>query len=775
MVGVPVIINHKDLNKENADDERVGVVNSVWYDEKDGWYWCDGIIWDETAQNLITDKNWSVSCSYDVKTANDEGGSENNIKYDMEFLDGVFTHLALVDNPRYERANIVFNSKTVIENNNFNPNQKRNERGQWVKDNALIQQKKDSLNPIQIDASDIPQFESKEELGNWFRKIFEDLGSVTITDTGIKIDLYGGNADRESFKRRFQQKPNKAVAKAFEEIVTTSIKVDEREKDENHKHDQEIYYNKLKLGQDNFDVNLFVDYLAPNKEYRYAGHSTVKIDNKISTRDTQVINHIMLTKVDNNIINDVESDFNPNVKENEEMNVENGFITLDGGTEKERVIWIPENVHWVSPKARNRVNEIITNFEKNGGETKYDFSHTRVKPTEEQIKYLKDSVAELENDYDFKKVAQIEISSELNSGSWGVCFSPENTSIISVAPSMYKENAQEKYDASVKSGFHPKDTGEAIKSVLVHEMGHAITVNSGKKEFWNAIDKIRSDYLKNIKKNDIENPDFISNYARTNKYEFVAEAFCQGRLSEKYGKYTKQVMEEISKHFSHGSKSKVSNAKEEVEMWIEEFGFGYPIDEEAYEEMKKSEEKERKKDVKNSKEQDMALIEELKKLITKVENEKGDDMADDKEKNEVENENVDKRKLIDEVGGILKGKVDDEVIRTIIGKLEKVAYDKSEAGTADNEKEEDDKKDDAENCKKVKNEDDEKDEKEVKEVKEDVKEDVENKCKNSVDNSKTDYFKRLNEIYNSASQAKETTDYVSRADREKAAEDYFAK
>ena len=30
----------------------------------------------------------------------------------MEFLDGVFTHLALVSNPRYERANIVLNSKT---------------------------------------------------------------------------------------------------------------------------------------------------------------------------------------------------------------------------------------------------------------------------------------------------------------------------------------------------------------------------------------------------------------------------------------------------------------------------------------------------------------------------------------------------------------------------------------------------------------------------------------------------------------------------------------
>ena len=116
MVGVPVIINHKDLNKKNADEERVGVVNSVWYDNKDGWYWCDGIIWNEDAIDLINNHDWSVSCSYDVKTADDKGGSENNIKYDMEFLDGVFTHLALVNNPRYERANIVFNSKTVIVN-----------------------------------------------------------------------------------------------------------------------------------------------------------------------------------------------------------------------------------------------------------------------------------------------------------------------------------------------------------------------------------------------------------------------------------------------------------------------------------------------------------------------------------------------------------------------------------------------------------------------------------------------------------------------------------
>lgn len=54
-------------------------------------------------------------------------------------------------------------------------------------------------------------------------------------------------------------------------------------------------------------------------------------------------------------------------------------------------------------------------------------------------------------------------------------------------------------------------------------------------------------------------------------------------------------------------------------------------------------------------------------------------------------ENEDKRKLIDEIGGILKDKVDEELWRTIIGKAEKLAYEGSEASTADNEEVEEEK------------------------------------------------------------------------------------
>lgn len=47
-----------------------------------------------------------------------------------------------------------------------------------------------------------------------------------------------------------------------------------------------------------------------------------------------------------------------------------------------------------------------------------------------------------------------------------------------------------------------------------------------------------------------------------------------------------------------------------------------------------------------------------------------------------EDEDVDKRKLIDEIGGILKGKVDEEIWRTVIGKAEKLSYNDSSRGTA---------------------------------------------------------------------------------------------
>lgn len=145
-----------------------------------------------------------------------------------------------------------------------------------------------------------------------------------------------------------------------------------------------------------------------------------------------------------------------------------------------------------------------------------------------------------------------------------------------------------------------------------------------------------------------------------------------------------------------------------------------------------------------------------------------------------EDEKTDKRKLIDEVAGIMKSAgADDELIRTAIAKMEKLAYEKSEADTADNKKaknedkeelkeqirtrevREDDKEEEEEEekveDKEAKNEDEEKEDGKClyKEFKEKVEKEAENKCKkakNSLDEFKKEFFN---------GKAEKTTGYIS--------------
>lgn len=116
----------------------------------------------------------------------------------------------------------------------------------------------------------------------------------------------------------------------------------------------------------------------------------------------------------------------------------------------------------------------------------------------------------------------------------------------------------------------------------------------------------------------------------------------------------------------------------------------------------------------------MSLLEKITDLINQVNNEA---------------EKTDKRKLIDEVAGIMKSNgCDDEAIKTAIAKMEKIGYDESEAGTADNKKAKNADEDEIDEefeeekevaNKKAKNEEDEEEDKEEKEA--------ENKCRNSMD------------------------------------------
>ena len=124
MVGAPVIIDHEDVTDKNVDKLRVGSVSKVWFNEFDGYFYCEGILTDPEAIDLIKNQGWNVSCAYSF-VADETKKQHNGKDIDMEFIDGEFLHLAIVKNPRYEGANIVVNAQdeqekqdNIIENDN---------------------------------------------------------------------------------------------------------------------------------------------------------------------------------------------------------------------------------------------------------------------------------------------------------------------------------------------------------------------------------------------------------------------------------------------------------------------------------------------------------------------------------------------------------------------------------------------------------------------------------------------------------------------------------
>lgn len=110
-VGKPVIDEqHKDAKPENFKDIADGAVIRVWNDPADGWDWCEFLVWDDEAYRHCKDPQYFVSCAYDPTQMDRNGGKHNNVEYDGEFLDGSYTHLAIVKDPRYEGARIVWNA-----------------------------------------------------------------------------------------------------------------------------------------------------------------------------------------------------------------------------------------------------------------------------------------------------------------------------------------------------------------------------------------------------------------------------------------------------------------------------------------------------------------------------------------------------------------------------------------------------------------------------------------------------------------------------------------
>ncbi|MDE5888962.1 MAG: DUF2213 domain-containing protein, partial [Bacilli bacterium] len=200
-VGNPVIINHKD---DLTEADRVGTINKIWFSAEDGWFWCEGVITDNTAVELI-EKGYNVSCQYRITeyADNDEGKLHNANPYDKEILNGVFEHLAIVENPRYEDAFIAVNAY-IAENFEFKEDEHpRDDEGKFTDGNNSDYKK--NLKSFIEKAKDNPNERTKLNVGKVSDKLHKEAQEhgLDLTDYTHDLDVSG---TRHAYKNHGDEK-----------------------------------------------------------------------------------------------------------------------------------------------------------------------------------------------------------------------------------------------------------------------------------------------------------------------------------------------------------------------------------------------------------------------------------------------------------------------------------------------------------------------------------------------------------------------------------------
>lgn len=178
-IGRPVVNeDHREVSPEDfAKGTAQGIVNSVWYDPKDAMFHAGYQVWDQPTLKNIRG-GFKVSCAYKV-TKWGPGGIHNNVPYEREVLDGEYTHLAIVANPRYEGVRIYNNkgAKTMTLN--------------WIKkilgtDGKEIENSveiESSKSKVEIDGKDVPM----DDLVNAFKEQEEKKAAAALANQSPKL------------------------------------------------------------------------------------------------------------------------------------------------------------------------------------------------------------------------------------------------------------------------------------------------------------------------------------------------------------------------------------------------------------------------------------------------------------------------------------------------------------------------------------------------------------------------------------------------------------
>ena len=104
--GKPLYVRHvEEVDLANLQNDADGYVIESFYNKADSSHWVKFIAVSDEAKDVIK-KGWKLSNAY-VPTKFGAEGSYHGVSYKKEILDGVFEHLALVNNPRYAESIIL--------------------------------------------------------------------------------------------------------------------------------------------------------------------------------------------------------------------------------------------------------------------------------------------------------------------------------------------------------------------------------------------------------------------------------------------------------------------------------------------------------------------------------------------------------------------------------------------------------------------------------------------------------------------------------------------
>lgn len=633
MIGSPVIIEHQDVTDKNADKIRCGVISDAYFNEPDGWYYAEGIIWDDKAISLIND-GWSVSCSYDFLAFNDEGGEENNIKYDKEFTELNFTHLAIVNNPRYERANIVFNSKvksTEVNNEDkwitIHPN------GEDAKGRPLLL--KDGETPREALARAYGVDEAKGQQKLFPTKEFKKTREDFQREEQEQKDIFAQHQKKLETKYRNMEFAGTENPDELQDLSGEDVDFEEWE----YKKQSDIKDNEaVKRGLDEETVKKQIEKLKKGKEYRINKSARLTFTGDFDNEGMPIFQNDKGYKQGYSLTNYFEEINEEQSKDKQEPEwLQREKQKLDRQTTQmyedryatEHPETYKKNLEKTKNKQSGTTDKQETNFEK------YAFNKENFQKAIKQsdIKSIEKSIKDLRTRFDW--------------------------------------------------AFGTDKKQQVIKDldVLYDTLSEASTNEISEDEFENLVSQI----------------------SEVDKY--ISDIMTKD--------YTKEDKSTKAKYL--GVKKSKTN---------------------------------------NSKEKDMTLLDELKKLIFKVENEK-------------ENKMDSKSKIL----SILNEKeVDKETIEEIKNEIEKMEEEKEEVKNKKKVKNEEEEIEEKEEEKEVDNEEEEDDEEKVEELKKEEKKDVENKCKNS---KETSTFDKINAIYNSVRALKPQIKYTSRQEKLDNAVEYF--